>query len=253
MLPGGTNEQSAAASGSATGPEPTIAYSSAVIPTPGEHWPGHAHLERFRAEERVNFFTHALGLLISLIGAVVLISLARETGDFWKVFGCSVYSASAASVFAASTLSHAFERPRLRHFFRTLDQVCIFFMIAGTYTPFAVVYMRDGWVAYLLVAVWILAFTGAFVKLFVTRLGNISTAFYVLLGWLPAMSIPTAIRLAPISCLSWVLAGGVLYTIGTIFLVLDHRVKYFHGVWHVLVVSASVCHFVAVLKVVLPQ
>ena len=101
--------------------------------------------------------------------------------------GCLVYVISLVAVYAASTLSHSFRRPRLRHFFRTVDQVCIFFLIAGTYTPWGLAFYSEGWGWTLLVAMWALAFAGAGFKLFVTGHDNVGVAFYVLLGWLPAL------------------------------------------------------------------
>ncbi|HEY1783975.1 MAG TPA: hemolysin III family protein, partial [Pirellulales bacterium] len=149
--------------------------------------------------------------------------------------------------------SHSFRRPRLRHFFRTVDQVCIFFLIAGTYTPWGLTYYSAGWGRAILIAMWTLALAGAAFKLFVTGHDNVATAFYVLLGWLPVIGVFEIINIVPAAALSWMVAGGLCYTLGTYFLVRDERRPYYHAVWHLMVIAGSVCHFLAILWYVVPE
>ena len=204
-----------------------------------------------QGEEKLNFLTHALGLLLSLVGATLLLRVARLYGDFWQVLGCAVYGFCLVAVYAASTLSHAFEHPGRRAFFRTLDQVCIFLLIAGTYTPFALVFLREGWWWLLLLAMWLMALVGIAAKIFYRRADNVATAFYVLMGWLPLLAARPLFGRVPGAALL-LLAGGVVYTIGTYFLMRDLRVRYFHAVWHLLVIAASACHYAAVMLFVVP-
>jgi hemolysin III len=199
------------------------------------------------SEELANSITHALGLVLSVVGTAVLLDRAIRYGDTLQVVGVSVYGATLVALYAASTLSHSFERPRIRHFFRTVDQVCIFLLIAGTFTPISLTYCRSGWWWGLFIAVWALALGGIFFKLFFTRLHNVSISAYVLLGWLPIIAIKPIVATIPASVLVWMLAGGILYTIGTLFLLKDDRVPYFHAAWHVFVIAASACHYYAVL------
>lgn len=204
------------------------------------------------SEETANFLTHALGFLLSLAGTAALLTIARAYADPWQFAGCVVYGVSLISLYAASTLSHAFERPRLRHFFRTLDQVCIFLLIAGTYTPILLAFFRDGYWWTVLAGVWVLATAGILFKVLITRLDNVAMIFYVLLGWLPSIALrPVAFRV-PTMAIGWLLLGGVLYTIGTIFLARDEKVPYFHAIWHLFVIAGSACHYVAVLFFVVP-
>src|SRR5205085_5230949 len=93
-------------------------------------------LESLLAVEKVNQLTHALGLVLSVVGSVVLLSLAAQQEDPWRLIGCLIYGGALMALYAASTLSHSFADPQRRHFFRVMDQVCIFLLIAGTYTPF---------------------------------------------------------------------------------------------------------------------
>jgi len=202
--------------------------------------------------EGLNFLSHALGLLLALSAAVVLTRAVWNDGDPIKVIGCEIYAATLVAVYTASMLSHAFHRPALRHFFRTLDQTCIFLLIAGTYTPWGLCYYREGWGGPLLAAFWILAFCGALFKLLVKGLDNVATASYVLLGWLPMLAIKPILERVPAEGLGWMIAGGLLYTLGTWFLSRDMRYPYYHVVWHLIVIAASACHFAGVMLYVVP-
>ena len=183
-------------------------------------------------EELMNTITHGLGFLLSLVGACILLQKAQTIG-YW------VYCSALVSVYAASALSHYFTDHNWRHFFRVVDQICIFFLIAGTFTPFALIYC-PGW----LWIMWGLAFLGVLAKLVYSRKTAISSVFYVMLGWIPVVQVDSFLRM-PGWILFWLFAGGVLYTIGTQFLVRD-RVRYFHSAWHLFVIAASVCHYIAV-------
>jgi hemolysin III len=202
------------------------------------------------SEELANSITHALGLALSIVGTAVLVERTSRYGDVLQVVGVCIYGATLVALYAASTLSHSFERPRIRHFFRTVDQVCIFLLIAGTFTPISLTFFRDGWWWALFLSVWGLALVGIFFKLFFTRLHNVSVSAYVLLGWLPIVAIKPIVAIVPGAVLGWVLAGGLLYTVGTLFLLRDDRVPYFHAAWHVFVIAGSACHYYAVLCLV---
>jgi hemolysin III len=202
--------------------------------------------------EGLNFLTHALGLLLSLAAAGELMRAVWDSPDRPLVVGCAAYGGSLIVVYAASTLSHAFHRPRLRHLFRTLDQVCIFFLIAGSYTPWGLAYFREPLGLALLATIWALAICGALFKLFVKGLDNVATAGYVLLGWLPLVAIKQILERLPAGAMAWMMAGGVLYTLGTWFLNRDLRFPYYHAVWHLMVIAASACHFAGVMLYVVP-
>ncbi len=206
-------------------------------------------------EESANQLTHAVGLILSVIGTVALLNVAYANDNGSQILGCEIYCVTLVALYAASTLSHSFQEPRLRHFFRTLDQICIFFLIAGSFTPLAMTHFLDsGWCS-LLVAMWSLAFVGSFFKVFVKGHQNVALWAYVLLGWLPIIAIkPMADHVTNLGLL-WFIAGGLFYSIGTLFLVLDDRVRYFHAVWHILVVAGSASHFIGTLffVVIVPQ
>jgi hemolysin III len=201
-----------------------------------------------RPEELANSITHGLGLALSIAGTALLIDRALDYGSSLQIIGVSVYGATLVMLYAASTLSHCFERPRLRHFFRTVDQVCIFLLIAGTFTPLALTYFHGGWWWALFLSVWGFALLGIFFKIFYTRLHNVSIGAYVMLGWLPVIAIRPILEVVPVHIMGWVGLGGIFYTIGTLFLMKDNRVPFFHAAWHVLVITGSACHYYAVLS-----
>jgi hemolysin III len=132
--------------------------------------------------------------------------------------------------------------------FRALDQGFIYFLIAATYTPFSLAYLRttEWWL--LLGAVWGVALYGFVSKVFFAhRVEAVSIWPYVLLGWLPIISVPALIHLVDDAAFWWMLVGGLCYTVGTVFLVCDQKVRHFHAIWHLLVIAGSACHFLAIL------
>jgi hemolysin III len=204
-------------------------------------------------EETANQLTHGFGLALSILGAIVLIASARVHGSRLQFVGCCVYAASLVALYAASTLSHSFQAPRARYFFRMLDQVCIFLLIAGTFTPFALSYFLQGWLWGLTLTVWGLTCLGIFFKICFRRLTNVAVAAYVVLAWIPVVAFHEIAHVLPVGAQLLIAAGGALYMAGIYFLTNDEKMPYYHAVWHVLVVSASVCHYCAIIVYVIPH
>jgi len=198
-------------------------------------------------EEFENFVTHGIGLVLSLAGVAVMVAVLGN-GDSWRVAGCSIYLASLIGVYLMSTLSHTFESPRLRSFFRALDQGTIYLLIAATYTPFSMAYLHSTFWFVLLAIVWTVAFWGFFSKVFFShRLESVSMWPCIVLGGIPFVSLPALMGVVSIAALWWMLLGIACYTFGLVFWMNDHRVRHFHAVWHVLVIAGSTCHFVGIL------
>lgn len=191
-------------------------------------------------DERANQLTHGFGFLLSLAAAVSMAPRVMAECGVHQWIGCGLYLTTLILVFAASTLSHSFQTARWRNRFRTLDQVSIFLLISGCFTPFALRYLADGW-AWILFTSWALAIAGSLVKLYVTRLNNVTVLAYIGLGWLPALAYRPLIDQIPGNAQMLIAASALLYTLGTQFLINDHRARYLHAVWHVMVVAASVC------------
>jgi hemolysin III len=204
------------------------------------------------AEEVANGLTHAFGLLLSIIGLFALIWFALQEGDLMHITSAGVFGGSLVFMYAASTLYHSFRRPDLKHVFRIIDHVSIYFLIAGSYTPFLLVHFQ-GWLqSALLMAIWTLALAGTAFKLFFTgRFVLLSTLFYVLMGWLVVIALEPFLRAVPTECVLWLLSGGLLYTGGVVFFLWE-RLPYNHAIWHLFVLGGSACHYTAVLLYVMP-
>ena len=199
------------------------------------------------AEEFTNFITHGIGLVLSLAGVAVMAAVLGYE-DSWRVVGCTIYLASLIGVYLMSTLSHTFESPRVRSFFRALDQGTIYLLIAATYTPFSMAYLHSAFWFFLLTVVWTVAFWGFFSKVFFAhRVESVSMWPCIVLGAIPFISLPALLGVVSIAALWWMLLGIVCYTLGLVFWVNDRRVRHFHAVWHVLVMAGSTCHFVGIL------
>lgn len=202
---------------------------------------------RSLAEEIANSVTHGIGLILSLVGSSILLIQLLSFPDAWRFVGCGSFATALVAVYTASTLSHAVPRPAWRRAFRILDQACIYLLIVATYTPFSLEYLRFGWWWPLLLLMWAGALVGFFSKLlFSHRIDAVTIWSYLLLGWLPIVPAWLYVDLIPWGALTWILIGGLCYTAGTVFLVLDHRPWHFHAIWHLFVIAGSVCHFYAV-------
>ncbi|CAA9491978.1 MAG: FIG01964566: Predicted membrane protein, hemolysin III homolog [uncultured Rubrobacteraceae bacterium] len=202
-------------------------------------------------EEIANSVTHGIGLVASIVGFVVLVSLAAERGETWHVVSAAVYGTTLVSLYAASTLYHALKGTGARDVLRLLDHCAIYLLIAGTYTPITLVSLRGNWGWALFGAVWALAVAGILFKAFATgRFGYLSTVAYVLMGWICIIALKPILLLLSPGAIALLLAGGLSYTAGTLFYQWE-RVPYSHAVWHLFVIAGSVCHFLAIALYVL--
>jgi hemolysin III len=207
---------------------------------------------RARREEIANVLTHGFGLVASLGGGAVVITLAALMGDPWQLVSAIVFCTSLLLLYAASTIYHAVRDEFMKARLKVVDHCAIFVLIAGTYTPFTLVDLRGGWGWSLFGVVWGLAAAGVVFKLFCTgRLKVLSTLMYIGMGWLALVAIQPMLREVSTIALIWLVAGGLTYTIGTIFYH-NKRIPYSHAIWHLFVLGGSTCHFIAVLSQVLP-
>ncbi|MDA1051891.1 MAG: hemolysin III family protein [Planctomycetota bacterium] len=204
--------------------------------------------DRSQSGELANSLTHGTGLLLSLAGAGFMIP-ATQALTFGVQLAVVAYVASLVAVYGFSTLSHAVQSTAGKHRLRAWDQGTIYFLIVGTYTPFVAAYLPPTQAVLLSTGLWLVAGFGFWSKVVANH--RINEAFsswtYIALGWFPALMF---IGYVPFGCAMWMALGGVCYTVGTVFLVLDTRVSFFHAVWHVFVIVASACHFYAILTYV---
>ena len=197
-------------------------------------------------EDVANVATHGFGVLASLAGGSVLIVLAALTGSAWSIIGVSIFAASLLLLYSASTLYHASRNETTRRRLKVFDHCAIYVLIAGTYTPFLITSLRGGWGWSLFGVIWGLAVAGVAFKLYFTgRFPRLSTAVYIAMGWLILVAVVPLVRALGPGTLGWLLAGGVTYTAGTIFYH-SKRVPYAHAIWHLFVLSGSICHGVAI-------
>lgn len=196
--------------------------------------------------EIANALTHALGLILSVGGGSALIALtALQTGTR-EVVGVSIFVASLALLFAASTLYHSSRQPETRARYKILDHCAIYVLIAGTYTPFMIAVLK-GWLGWTLFGViWGLAAVGIVLKLFFTgQYRVLSTVTYIGMGWLGIIPIVPLSRVLTTAALVWLIVGGVIYTAGTIFYH-SKRIAHAHAIWHLFVLGGSISHFTAI-------
>jgi hemolysin III len=203
-------------------------------------------MEARRRQELANALTHGVGVLAALAGGAVLVTLASLRGDPWKIVGAAVFTATLVLLYAASTLYHAVPWPRAKGRLKVLDHASIYLLIAGTYTPFTLGGMRGGWGWSLFGVIWGLAVAGVVFKLFSAgRFRRVSTGIYIAMGWLILIAVGPMVRSLPPVVIGWLLAGGLAYTLGTVFYH-NRRFTYSHAVWHLFVLAGSACHAVAV-------
>jgi hemolysin III len=199
-------------------------------------------------EEIANSITHGVGLIASVIAFPVLLVRAQASSDSSAVAGAAIFGVTLILLYATSTVYHALPISKGKQLFRVLDHSAIYLLIAGTYTPFALGPLHGPWGWTLLVVIWTLALIGIVSKLTIGfRLPHLSTALYLLMGWLIVVAIKPLVETIPRAGLLWLAAGGVAYTGGVIFYNMK-RVRYAHMIWHLCVAAGSVCHFIAVLR-----
>lgn len=204
------------------------------------------------AEEIFNALTHGVGTLFAVAALTLMIVFASLYGNAWHIVSVIIYGTTLVLLYLASTLYHSITNERVKDIFKILDHSAIFLLIAGTYTPFMLVTVRGvlGWV--LLIVIWVLAILGIVLKIFfVKRYQRLSTIFYLLMGWLVVVAMKPLIAALPAPGLRLLIAGGILYSLGSVFYIRKSR-AFNHGIWHLFVLGGSVCHFLSVLLYVLP-
>ena len=204
--------------------------------------------------EILNSITHGAGILLGIAGLVLLLVFAATTGGgAWKIVSFSVYGFSLILMFTASTLYHGVRDKRLKKTLNIFDHVSIYILIAGTYTPFMLVSLRGPWGWTLFGVIWGLAIAGVVFRLFfyTRRMWFFSTLIYLFMGWMIIIAIRPLIMEVPAGGLYWLLAGGLLYTIGVVFYLFENN-RFNHVIWHLFVLGGTICHFFAIFFYVLP-
>ncbi len=198
-------------------------------------------------EEIANAITHGIGTGLAIAAMVVLIVFAAIKGNVWHIVSFSIYGSTLVLLYFASTLYHSLTNQRAKGVFHKFDHISIYLLIAGTYTPFCLTALR-GWIGWtVLGVVWSCAILGTVLKsISVGKRVMMSTILYILMGWVILIAIKRLYNSMPYNGFLLLVAGGVSYTLGTIFFIRD-KVKYNHSVWHLFVLGGSVLHFFSVL------
>ena len=197
------------------------------------------------SEERLNIWSHALGLFLSLLAFPFLIIKAFTYTGFWQVSSFIIYGLSLIVLYAASTFYHASVNPKNRRKLNIFDHAAIYALIAGSFTPFCIIALDSdlGW--YLFVFVWIFALIGIILKLFFTgRFDKLSTAIYLLMGWQVVFFIKPLMKVLTNFGLNLLIIGGVFYTVGAMLYSIK-KIPYNHAIFHLFVLLGSASHFFA--------
>ncbi len=211
-----------------------------------------AHVGFSRGEEIAHAITHGLGVLCSIAGLVVLVVLAAQRGDARLVVGVSIFGASMIILYTASTMYHALIPKKAKDVFELMDHAAIYLLIAGSYTPYALSVLGGGWGWSTLGVMWGLAVLGIIYEVVFKRpWKKVSLAFYLALGWLITVPGKPLMEALPTNAILWVAAGGFCYTAGAFFYAW-RGFRYHHAIWHIFVLLGTGCHFVSVLKYVIP-
>ena len=202
--------------------------------------------EQTPLEEKLNALTHGIGAVLGLVGLVLLILNDNHKTE-WSLFSVVVYGISIIILFTASTAYHSVKDVTQKHYFRIVDHISIYLLIAGTYTPVLLITLEQslGWLLFYIV--WGIAAFGVVLKLFFTGKFNLfSTLLYLVMGWLIVFDFSTLSELMHPNGIILLMAGGAAYTIGILFYAIE-KTLYFHVIWHLFVLAGAICHFLMIL------
>jgi hemolysin III len=198
------------------------------------------------SEERLNVWSHGIGLILSIVATIALLRSALLFGTVWHLVAYTIYGASQIAIFTASTLYHNAKRPEWRYRLNIFDHAAIYLSIAGTYTPFTLISIRGPWGWSVFVTVWLVALAGIILKLYFTgRFKLLSTIGYVAMGWIIVIAIKPLINNVPFEGLIWLAGGGILYMVGAVLYQIK-SIPYNHAIFHFFVLAAAMCHFISI-------
>ncbi|WP_129598236.1 PAQR family membrane homeostasis protein TrhA [Anaerophilus nitritogenes] len=202
-------------------------------------------------EEIANSISHGIGIVFSIVVVTILLVYAIWDKNPISITAFSIYGFCSICLYVASTLYHSFQKERVKKILRIFDHSSIFLFIAGTYTPVVLLTMRGYWRIGILTGVWVIALAGILFKVFTfnkfEKYKVVSLSLYILMGWIVVIAIKPMLEVVPMGFFMWLLAGGIIYTLGTIFYACK-KIPYNHAIWHLFVLTGSVLHFVGIFK-----
>ena len=198
-------------------------------------------------QEIVHSLIHGFGMLFGIVGIPILVALAANKRDLRGLVGVAIYGFCFMMLFSFSTLYHGFQHSRIKRVLEVFDHISIYFLIAGTYTPFLLIYLDNSFGITLLSVLWGLTLLGTLFKVFFTgRFETFSLVIYIVMGWMLIVGGKRFFTDLPSNVLLFLIIGGVAYSLGIIFY-LRTSFKWHHALWHFMVLLAALCHYVAVL------
>lgn len=205
--------------------------------------------------ERFNSISHLVGAVLSLVGLGSLLTLAVHLRDWRTIVAFTIFGVTLVLMYTMSTLYHSFSMPRVKRVFQKLDHASIYLLIAGTYTPYMLVSLWQGKGPLMLASIWFLAVLGLLIDVLVkNRIIALQVSIYLVMGWISALVFQSLRAAIEFTGIVWLVVGGVAYTLGVIFFVLDelNRLRHAHGIWHLFVLLGSMSHFISILGYVRP-
>lgn len=203
-------------------------------------------------EEWFNTISHGITALAAIVGFVILVVLGNSSEKCCTLFSSIIYGLSLVSLYTFSTLYHGLRNEKAKRVFQILDHCGIYLLIAGTYTPVLLVSIAGttGWMIF--GVQWTIALIGIVMKIFYTgKFDKISTLIYAVMGWMIVIKWQELVDSIPSAALNLIIAGGILYTLGIVFYLIDTRIKFSHFIWHLFVIVGSLIHYIMIVKYVM--
>jgi hemolysin III len=200
--------------------------------------------------EKFNSITHLVGAVLALVGLGALLTIGFQQNNFLLLLSFTIFGLTLVLLYTMSTLYHSFHPPKLKKFFQKVDHASIYLLIAGTYTPYMLVSLIDGNGTLMLSFIWLLAFLGIMLDMFLKkRIELLQTSIYLIMGWVCVLEYSNLQAAIPDAGVLWLTVGGIAYTVGIIFYVLDdmNRLPHAHGIWHLFVLTGSISHFISIV------
>ncbi len=199
--------------------------------------------------EKLNSITHLVGGVLALVGFGVLLTISIQQYSPLLIISFTIFGLTLILMYTMSTLYHSFHPPKLKKIFQKLDHISIYLLIAGTYTPYMLVSLRDNGGLVMLILIWVLAVIGLLLDIFISkRIGWLHVLIYLVMGWICTLNYSQLQAAITTAGVVWLTIGGIAYTVGIVFYVLDSlkKLRHAHGIWHMFVLSGSICHFISI-------
>ena len=201
--------------------------------------------------EKLNSISHLVGAILALVGLGALLTIAIQTHDPWIIVSFTIFGLTMVLLYTMSTLYHSFHPPQLKRTFQLFDHIAIYLLIAGTYTPYMLVSLRDGNGWLIMGIVWALAGVGILTEVFLNgrAVKTLQLIIYLAMGWACSVDYASLKAALPATAVDLLVAGGLAYCVGVVFYILGKMKKldHAHGIWHLFILIGSICHYISII------